>query len=127
MIVIALLLDEVIQEVAIFFTDILSQGQGTRRTLSLSDPISSWRHGKSHVAYKSENRSYKEEFMPRFHQRKRHCAKEENNRRRSVTCLCLPLLIARTLVLTIPKLTIKFFIAMYQKSTSSQRKRMPRL
>ena len=79
-IVIALLLDEVIQEVAIFCTDVLSQGQGTRRALSLSDPISSWPHGKGHVAHKSENRSYKEEFMPRFHQRKRHCAKEENKR-----------------------------------------------
>ena len=33
-IVIALLLDEVIQEVAIFCTDVLSQGQGTRRALS---------------------------------------------------------------------------------------------
>ena len=32
-IVIALLLDEVIQEVAIFCTDVLSQGQGTRRAL----------------------------------------------------------------------------------------------
>jgi hypothetical protein len=52
-IVIALLLDEVIQEVAIFFTDVLSQGQGRRRTLSLGDPISSWRHGNRHVAYKS--------------------------------------------------------------------------
>ena len=101
MIVIALLLDEVIQEVAIFFTDVLSQGEGTRRTLSMSDPISSWRHGKGHVAYKPENRSYKEGFKPQFHQRKQHCLKEENKWRRKRDVFVSRIVIAGALVVTI--------------------------
>ena len=93
-IVLVLLLDEVIQEVAIFFTNVLSQRQGTRRILSLGDHVSSWCHKNRHVAHKSENRSYKEEFPPWFHQRKWHCAKEKNKRAGSVTCFRLASLIA---------------------------------
>ena len=66
--------------------------------------------------------------MPRFQQRKRHCAKEENKRAlKRDTCLCLGLPIARALVLTIAKLAIKLFYCNALKGYITQRKRMPRL
>ena len=78
-IVLVLLLDEVIQEVAIFSTNALSQRQGTRS--SLGDHVSSC-HKNRHVAHKSENRSYKEGYPPWFRQRKWQCAKEKNQKGR---------------------------------------------
>jgi hypothetical protein len=68
-IVLVLLLDEVIEEFAIFFTYVLNRMQGSRKIPSLGDHASSQHCKNRQVADKSANHRYEEKFLPRFHHR----------------------------------------------------------
>jgi hypothetical protein len=68
-IALVLFLEEVIQELAISFTNILSQ-RTTRKNPSLGDQVSSLCHKNGHETHKTHkyaSRSHKEESLPWFH------------------------------------------------------------
>jgi hypothetical protein len=61
-----LFLEEVIQELAVSFTDILRQ-RTTRKNPSLGYQVSSLCHKNGHETHKYASRSHKEESLPWFH------------------------------------------------------------